>query len=145
MSNKKTKFRLKVIAGNHVDGSVTHEAGSVFDTDKPLHKIFSNKFEVVTETPVTPLQVSRTPSTPETAPELLPDPVPVDPGEDGTDPDIGEDVSDQFPVIDGQGVVVYKVGKEFQVYEADEPADVVNGEPLKTKKAVVEFLTDYLA
>lgn len=40
-------FRLVKGAGRHTEGGKTYHAGDEVESDKPLHQLFQNKFEVV--------------------------------------------------------------------------------------------------
>jgi hypothetical protein len=77
-----------------------------------------------------------------------------EPVEEETEPEVteeveadalGEDVSEDFEGAEAKDLKVFKVGKNFAVAAANEPAKPLNEEPLKSKKAVKEFIDAHAA
>lgn len=58
------RYLIRVISGTHLEGRRKYNPGDRIETDKPLHELFANKFELLSN-----LSEEGVPITPELAPE----------------------------------------------------------------------------
>lgn len=123
-----TTFKVK--SGYHNDGETTYRKGQTFTSDKPLHKAFANKFEIVAtgEKAI----VKKTLKGGEKKKSRYKD---VDPLEN-----IGKEVSQKFPDAINQGLRVYQTEDgEYNVTSEQDLYTPLNSKPmtrLKTKKFI---------
>lgn len=112
-------------------------------SNRPLNKVFANKFEEVEDTPENRarvpsrvLEVGKTAKAAQAAAEA------VKPQESEADHlPAGEEMKDSRYV--GKNVRVFRDKKKYNVYDADDlVSEPLNEEPLTSKKAVAEFLKE---
>lgn len=120
---------FKVRSGFHSDGATVYRKGQVFESDKPLHKMFPNKFDIVAndvtkkkskEAPKKKARYNRV--------EVL--------------EDIGKDVTQKFPDAVNQGLRVYQLEDgEYNVTDERDLYTPLNKKPM-TRTATKKFLLD---
>lgn len=64
--------------------------------------------------------------------------------QEDTEPDFGEDVTELFPDAMKAEFFVFQKDKLFFVVETDSPTKPIHEEPLKSKKAVTEFIGQFV-
>lgn len=130
---------------------------NIVETDKPLDKLFPNKFEPLEKLPKSKKKKKKKKSkkqAKEKPPEeelanddIVDDEVDNEELDDDEDvPPLGEDVTDQFAAAVDEDLLVFMVKKgnrkAYLVATGDEPNTPLNDKPLGKKK-VEEFLSSY--
>ncbi len=126
-------YKFRLVGAEHVDSAgKTHATGSIILSTTPLHKLFQNKFMLLSR------------EKRKAAPE---------PEEDADDDEeMPDDVTESFPTAKEniEDVAVYQDGKRYYVFDRDTINDIpfsqwqpVNPKPLK-KREVEPFLDEYV-
>jgi len=141
MAKKVYTVRLRPKCGNHVEGKgkdkKTYTGGDTFESDRPLHKIFANKFDLVSEGKATKKKEEPAPPAPPVEEPKEEEP-PVDETEDIIEEEseeeltdevseedkaeaesFGENVTEDFKSAKEADLTVYKSGRKWLVYDPD--------------------------
>jgi len=145
-------LQFKVVKGKHYEGTKCYKKGDIIASDKPLDKLFRNKFEIVSR----PVEVDTVGSSPSSGPES--DPVetlvmtPVleevetedtitSTSEEEQDVYHGDDVTKKFPDAIAKGVLVYRKGRKYTVVDFD--SNEVLDSTMTRKAKVEEWLKEW--
>lgn len=124
-------MRYKVKSGFHSDGEIVYRKDQVFDSDKPLHKMFKNKFEIVASNKG-PIKKTKTKKK---EGEKKPRYNQADPLEE-----MGKDVTQRFPDAINQGLRVFQtVEGEYNVSDESDLFTPKNKKPL-SRIGIKKFL-----
>jgi len=116
-----TKFKVK--AGIHNDGIRTYQRGETLVSDKPLHKVFKNKFDIVALNVPAPVEKSGKKKTKTIRMQVE---------------EMGKKVTVKFPDALRNSMNVYLTDDgEYNVTDEDDPYTPLNKKPMsriETKK-----------
>lgn len=113
-------MKFKLLHGVHYENGMMHEPGDVVDSDKNLMALFVNRFERISEEEA----------------EKSPTGRPV--VEKGPVGDLGEDVTEEFPIATNMGLRVFHSGREYRV--VDENDESLHEHPIFSKIDVKNLL-----
>jgi hypothetical protein len=120
----------KVRSGFHSDGETTYRKGQVFKSDKPLHKMFPNKFDMVADSQVPKAKSSKAKIKKERYNSVKPL------------PELGKNVTQKFPDALNKGLVVFQNDDgEYSITDERDLYTPLNKKPLtrlRAKKFLVE-------
>lgn len=134
--------------GMHRSGDQQTTVGDTIEVDTDLAKSFPDKFRQIPDVPAVmnvPIPATEAESG-EPANEELDDaepPILLD-DDDETEDDRGTLVTDRFQPAAGElGVDVFKQGKNYSVYDTDDPENALNTDRLKNQDEVRVFLKEF--
>ena len=128
--------RFKVLGGDHSEDGTTYAKGEVVTTERPLDKMFMNKFERLRKG-----KKDKKKKKAETKAKVKLSLSSVPPASSDT-PARGKDVTAEFEGVQKEGLHVFKRGSWYHVYDG-ESTTPLNEKALK-KGGVEEFVTAHL-
>lgn len=154
-------MRFRVKNGKHHENGVKYGKNDVVESDRPLDKLFVNKFEVLPDEPSTPkakkaakvvaegeeVETEEDPkdatgaSIKSTQKEGVMDRPNKDVDSSALSSELGDNVTTDFPTALDAGVVVFKDGNKYQIAKPDDVETALNEKPL-TKKEVNDFIKE---
>lgn len=121
--------KYEVAKGKHIHEGITYTEGDVIESDKPLDRIWQNKFVKVGTKDKKQLKLLKKKQRKNED---------VDTDDEDT---LGENVTDQFPAAARVDCLVFKKDGKFVVADADEPDTPIHDGTLDDKKELDKFLT----